>query len=447
MEVLLLVLAGFGLAVTAVFGAIVAFALITGGVASALAVGAGFVKVIQALVEHAKIVRRKRRERWKQFADAHGLVVNRAGEVAGSVDGFKVGLHTYTERRGDHRVTYLVLDLQTGIRGVELRKEASLAGFFQGLFGEDVQIGDTAFDSHVHVAGDEGAARALLDAGMRQHVRTLLSKGRARLDSDGTIRIFAESIDSDPEPMLQRALDFARQLRTAQGARDQRLGDIVSHDPKGGVRAEALAFLMTRNEDGLSGHVQVLAQDALADSDPAVRLVAASALGAAPVLAELVRDSRLSQRIRSRAAEALAGNPDVGLARTVLVELLSQPTQRLQVLAIRRLRDEDLLDESAQAPLLALIDSEPESLAMAAIRALGDAGDSRAVEPLMELAQHSGMLSRVPGAARGAIRSIQSRLGDVDRGGLSIAEVGSEGGALSIAEPSAAGQLSLSAKK
>ena len=76
----------------------------------------------------------------------------------------------------------------------------------------------------------------------------------------------------------------------------------------------------------------------------------------------------------------------------------------------------------------------------AAVEALAKLGTVRAVEPLFELAKKM----RFGPSARTAIDSIQSRLGDVEAGRLSLAPTIDPDGALSLAgDPEKAGGLSL----
>jgi hypothetical protein len=65
------------------------------------------------------------------------------------------------------------------------------------------------------------------------------------------------------------------------------------------------------------------------------------------------------------------------------------------------------------------------------VTSLGQAGSVRAVEPLTALAA-GGALQR---QARDAIRRIQSRLGDVGAGRLSVAADPAPGGAVSLPSP------------
>jgi HEAT repeat protein len=95
-------------------------------------------------------------------------------------------------------------------------------------------------------------------------------------------------------------------------------------------------------------------------------------------------------------------------------------------------------DPSVEPALLALLEREDEPLRVAAARALGRVGTVAAVEPL--LACTGGFLdSNLKRTAREAVGSIQSRLGDVGAGRLSVADISPSEGALSLSTGEAGG--------
>ena len=98
-------------------------------------------------------------------------------------------------------------------------------------------------------------------------------------------------------------------------------------------------------------------------------------------------------------------------------------------------------DPAPEGGLIELLEDDvPNRVKSAAIDALGRLGTIRAVEPLHELAKRL----RFKRSAQGAIDSIQSRLGDVESGRLSLAPTIDPLGALSLAgDTDKAGGLSL----
>jgi len=89
------------------------------------------------------------------------------------------------------------------------------------------------------------------------------------------------------------------------------------------------------------------------------------------------------------------------------------------------------LGRSAQPVLLGLLRRRGDrELLTTVVIALGQCGDVEAVEPLLELEERRGALGR---QARLSIEQIQARLGEVERGGLSLAQGKEAGGELSMA--------------
>jgi HEAT repeat protein len=88
-------------------------------------------------------------------------------------------------------------------------------------------------------------------------------------------------------------------------------------------------------------------------------------------------------------------------------------------------------DPAAEPTLLSLLEREEEELKIAAANALGRVGTATAVEPLMKL---TGSLlgSDLGHAAEKAIAEIQSRLGDVEAGRLTLTKLTEREGALSL---------------
>jgi HEAT repeat protein len=96
-------------------------------------------------------------------------------------------------------------------------------------------------------------------------------------------------------------------------------------------------------------------------------------------------------------------------------------------------------DPAAEPTVLTLLERREEGLKIAAANALGHVGTATAVEPLMALVG-SG-LSDLGRAAEEAIARIQSRLGDVEAGRLTLAKLAEREGALSLSREG--GELSL----
>jgi hypothetical protein len=92
----------------------------------------------------------------------------------------------------------------------------------------------------------------------------------------------------------------------------------------------------------------------------------------------------------------------------------------------------------SELALLQLLADEEAEVQTAAAEALGAVGSVAAVEPLLPLTKGFGRGS-LRQAARGAIASIQSRLGDVEAGRLSLAEEELSGSVTLVDEQAAIG--------
>jgi HEAT repeat protein len=104
-------------------------------------------------------------------------------------------------------------------------------------------------------------------------------------------------------------------------------------------------------------------------------------------------------------------------------------------------------DPATEPALLRLLEDASTQVQCAAARSLGSIGSVLAVEPLMPHTEGLGNAQRRQ-AARAAIGQIQSRLGNVEAGRVSLAE-DALSGAVSLAGQGseAAGALSLSAER
>lgn len=188
-----------------------------------------------------------------------------------------------------------------------------------------------------------------------------------------------------------------------------------------------------------------------------------------PVVREMAVSTSVFSDIRTKALRHLLAGYDrremIELATSLLGDRYNT-VQRMAVQCLGRLRYAPALDSllsilktadvatqlevlkaiesigepSAEGPLLLLLAEAPDRVKTAAVEALGALGTIRAVEPLHILAER-GKFKRT---ARRAIASIQSRLGNVEAGRLSLASTVDPAGALSIAgDPGKAGGLSL----
>ncbi|MCB9539410.1 MAG: hypothetical protein H6704_24620 [Myxococcales bacterium] len=394
-------------------------------------------------------------------AAAHGLDFTPAtwrssAQIAGTVDGVHVVLDSYTQGSGKSSQTYtrarasgpLPADLSLAVEGFG----SALGKLFKG---EDLQVGDAFFDGRVLIRGDSFDTLARLDDAGRDAVLDALAADVQVTDGEAITRTSGHVEHAyELEAMLQKVLALVRALDHG-GDPGARLARAVAADPSPGFRLRALEALVGRRHPAAKD-----AARAALDSDHApLRLQAAMALGAegAPIVEAAARDQRLSAALRLDAIDWLARNhpaPDPVLetlaaddAWAVAAAAIEGLTRRgkptpLDTLVRHSTADDAGLrarvaralaahkqEAAAEAVALTLLKDDVVEVAVAAARALVRVGSVRAVQPL--LARGEGLLTsgELKQATRAAVEAIQSRLGDVQRGGLSIAaDAGPRGG-------------------
>jgi hypothetical protein len=401
--------------------------------------------------------RQAQMEAWTLAARRAGLcdVVTRSGSLfdGGALDGDLGELHVRLEsyRRGkyEHGTRIVVTGLGHGRGGLSLRREG-IATTFESFVGErETEIGDREFDRQFYIRGQAAMAFAALWPEARGELRRLLcgtvSAGPGeRIDVDASladgrldVRIRESGFSSGNRgrvpAILARVLEVARPL-VVRGELPVRIAANIEREPEAGVRLNALGTLARE----FPGHpaTRVLLRASLSDRSDAVRLRAATALGAEgrETLLQIVAGSG-DDSSGARAVAALGPQLPEELAETTLHRALAAGAARrdtaLACLEHLRLHG---TPEAEPVVLEALAEGDG-GVALAAARALGRIGTVASVAPLLEAG------GRGHGAAcRQAIAEIQSRIPGAGEGQLSIA--GGESGALSLADGTA-GQLSV----
>jgi HEAT repeat protein len=339
--------------------------------------------------------------------------------------------------------------------------------------GDDVLIGDSAFDDIVEVRGEPTLALAMLDHALRNQIRSLVAAG-GRIEN-GELLWKARPVYASREvPQAVRgALDLARVFSSGGKATPQQcLARNAGEDPVSGVRLWNLLTLQERFAQTREAREASLA--ALRDQSPWVRVSAARFLrdeGRA-VLEELATDTAAPDQAAAEAVALLAARGRADEIGELLVSVLknrSGEARRQAILGLGRLKHSPALgplvvlleradartaavaaealgglgDARAEPALLQAAAGEARELRIAAARALGPAGTVAAVEPLMRLLETRRLDAESRQAIRECVAAIQSRLAGAEAGQLSIAEDARETGRLSLAAP-APGQGDLS---
>jgi len=417
----------------------------------------------------AVLVEMHTREKWKEAGQELGLSLSGVlmfRQLHGEVDTFPVSIRP----KGKHGHFEIIVEG----RG-RMSRELSLGVenvFTRTVAGPDIQTGHPAFDYQARIHGDSVEALALLDHTTRQHVVRDIVEGGARV-GNGRITLVKRKFEDVPQT-VRRLAGLAWRLSIVPGEIAERLALNATTDPLPSVRIRCLEVLRTsygRHDATRDAH-----RAALGAEHPNLRLAGAAFLGeeGLPALRELLLDETGDTDVRQRALRHFLDHAPAGEAVPVLQQLLDAPPAGMLPAIVRglgrqavpellartvdtidRLDDETALDlavmletaaeDGAEPVLLRLLEREADTVRAAAAQALARHGTIRAVEPLLALTRGLRSSGRLKVVAQEAIRQIQSRLGDVEAGRLSLVTPAGEEGALSLAggeDP--AGALSLS---
>lgn len=446
-------------------------------------VGIGFVGLlVTVIIGIARDAERTRRAEWNEAAVRFGLGMPPRGfwsttaeEIGGTIDGMDLRVKGHGGKGAQ-----TIYELHVPMKDVQISAEGIGSSIGRWIAGEDVQIGDPAFDSAVFIRGKTADQRALFDEKTRTAALRVIRLGGSV--SDGKIRIVSGGLETKASNLVERIEALAELGRRLAWAHDvgpaQRLADVAKADPLPEVRANALQSLLERAGNGRLNTeiVDGAIAAALEDPDAGNRFAAAtlprvSRVESRRVLLELVRDSKTPDAVRAKAIQRLGrfdGIPDADSilegvlqrggneARIAAIEALARrqahasrivpfatkrhaPTRAAVALALAKIGT-----SADQETLLRMLDDEDDSVRLAAAGALGAIADVGAVEKLRTLTGFlGGELAR---AAESAIASIQSRAAGAGAGQLSVSDSAPSAGSLSqaaedgaLSEPDAPG--------
>ena len=368
----------------------------------------------------------------------------RAGELLVRLEAYHRGKNVYGTR--------IVIDgLGHGAGGLTLRREGLSTVFEKRVVGErEIEIGDPAFDAEYYVQGQTPLALAILDPETRKRAAVLL-RGQVAVDGAQWVEVDASlsygRLEVDVKEsgfsrnrrhvpaILEGVLDVARRLVAPKDV-PGRIAANLDREPEAGARLAGLLALSREFPKHPGTRGALLA--ARGDSSEEVRLRAGIALreDGRETLADLVRRAGTGDACTARALGALGEHLSEELAVETLRRALGGAGRPLTAQAcLEALGRPGRTDH--EGLLLEALASDAAEVAVAAARALGQAGTVAAVVPLREAAGRGGEHRR---AARQAIAEIQARLTGAEPGQLTLA--GGEAGALSLADGEP-GRLSL----
>jgi hypothetical protein len=363
--------------------------------------------VLGVVVFLASQTRQKKQAAWKQVGMDYDLLFYDGGwfgkdTLNGTVQGQDVFVDTFTTSSGKSQQTWTRIQSRDSVpAGVKIGREGVFSGLGKLFKGEDLQIGDTAFDDAILIRGPERMLRAQLDADNRNRLSTALMDHSLEV-VDGVVRWQKMGTVTEPHRLsaaIDEVVDVARALDVRGLDVTQALLDNLRDDPAAGVRRQCLLQLM---EDRDPEVVKQALRIAESDGSPQVRLVAKM--------------------------QAIKNAPAVGWAEVHMFASAKEPDHA--VFAAQLVRKHTL--HAGHDAMVDLLGRDDADVRVAAAKALAVIGRREAVEHLLPLTK--GLLAdeQVKSATRFAVESIQGRLGRSGAGGLAVVDDGPQQGRLSV---------------
>lgn len=403
---------------------------------------------------------------WAEAASRLNLTVSRDERLQALVKRERIQVDVRRREQGGREVFSTLVRVRAPpiAAALTIRGESRWTRVQKLVKGEDVLVQDEDFDRRVHVQGDVATVVSLLDESLRSPLLRFIECDGGELDG-GELCAELPGVVRDAR-RLTAVVENLVALRKAMTVNpreiEERLAQNATHERRAEVRLRNLQLLVVR--DGKGPLTRTTATKLLRDRDGRVRLAAARLLldgDSFHVLGELVQ-SRSHPALREEALALLLEYWSYGQCRPLINVALSTGTPGLGVIALGavvRARDAshlqlvarcagrddpklaagaaqalgELGDTSYEPVLLPLLARESDDVKLAAVRALGLIGTVASVEPLLPLTSGLRLPGAVKEAARDSIRRIQSRIGPVESGRLSL-----------VGEHDASGGLSLS---
>jgi hypothetical protein len=369
--------------------------------------------------------------------------------VYGIIDGLRVSIEMYTDKDKVRNII-IVIHFYLHIMGdFEIQLKTTMRKIAVAVVSGGVETGDGAFDDAMLVsASDHSIISALMSRTARKNILELAGENTDLQVTKSGIRIYLPFAEIQQTKKLVRclgaSLSLGKELTRDEDIR-RRLMENIGGDDAPGIRLRNIHALMARFP--VNDEIRGLLRKNLKDHEVAIQVESAFHLGdeGAKHLMGLL-DGRIA-----------LGNDLVIL----IVKMLKERSYRGAVPALKGLlagtKNRDLVmgileafeaigDERVSDLLTQRLKDEDSDIRMLAIRALGTCGTVSAVEPLDKLAGDS-INPFVRSAVHASIEQIQARLGRVERGWLSVAELSDKEGGLSIADKAEAGSLSMEPEK
>ena len=403
------------------------------------------------------------RNNWKEVAAELGLEYSGfQHSMTGSIVGFPIEI-----KKHKHSI-----EVSLSPHGIPDSLRLNAEGILSNILsGRDIEVGCPNFDARTHISSRarnaEAKVSALLDYKTRQVVSRVVVNRGAKV-AEGKIMLDTSMKIEGAVPLVREFVILAHHLQMNHSEIPGRLASNALRDPVSAVRLCNLTHLQQsyRNRPEAAETSRAL----LDSRQHPIRLAAAIFLGqeGRAVVREMALSDRVPTDLRIKALRNLSNGSkrkemieiattllsDYGMIRRTAIQCLGSLRHAPAINSLVALLGtgdigttleivkalQNIGEPSAETALTGLLGTVPNRAKTAVIEALGTLGTIKAVEPLHELTEQR----RFRRPARVAIDSIQSRLGDVESGRLSLAPTIDPEGALSLAgAPEKAGGLSL----
>ncbi|MBI3271064.1 MAG: HEAT repeat domain-containing protein [Planctomycetes bacterium] len=462
--------------------------------------GLGWATFIVLAVYAVILDRRRKREiptPWLEAARRLGLRLfpeewGRSARMNGLVDGLEIEATCRREPQGvaeSHGGSVAAVGMP---KGLAIGSENLFTVAAGALGGRDLQLGHAWFDKEIRIDGPEAETLALLDEDCRRSVLSHVKRHAGRI-SGGRVS-YAFTVASPDASRIVRGVHEAAGIARLLSLDGKRVQELllrnVQLDSIPGVRERNFEVLV---RDFPNSEEAVRACDSMLERgcDPGLLLRAADGLGARgwPILIRLSGATTMSEAARLAALERLiaqlpreellpvleralasaesASSPAAAAIRAFgrlahmpalgsILPLAGSAEPAIATAVAEALADFGELDAvnhavaqgaaRIEAALIGLLQHTAVRARLAAAKGLGRVGSVGAVEALLACWNSGQFLQpEVAGAAREAARKIQARVGAVNAGRLSLADVGVDAGSLSLACPE--GGLSLADRR
>jgi hypothetical protein len=299
------------------------------------------------------------------------------------------------------------------------------------------------YDHNFMALGDEEAIIALLDENTRQAISDLVEPAGTLHVRKGLINFEREGLYESDEVLanaIQQLVQLGRQFDLTPETIPAQLLANYQRDTSASIRIRNVQWLLTHHKH--TPEAKRAQAELLDDPMPEVRLFGAMQRGEEgfPQIKELADNPETPQEIRINALKYLAGHiveeQSMYAVKVMLILLQASEVNQVAIIPIARAieRFGGAIEESTCLELLQW-NAHPKvayAVQAAGARLLAKNGTITAIPPLKECSKSRN--KELKKAAEQAILHIQTRLGDVEAGRLSLLEESDHEGALSTTE-------------